>query len=52
MEEQYRSRIKKGIFRQFYSTDYKSIDFIKSEENQLPFILKTRRIEYLFETIK
>ncbi len=46
------SKIKRGILKQFKATKCSSIDMLKDEINQLPFILKMRRIEYIFESVR
>ena len=51
-QNQQRAKIRKGVFKQFQATKCNQIDMIKDEKDQLPFILKSLRIEYLFESIK
>ena len=41
-------RFKKGVFLQFRKVDFSKTKQFNDEANQLPFILKSMRMEYLF----
>ena len=45
-------RVMRGVWKQFKETKCHHIDMLKDEMSQLPFILKSKRIEYLFEAIR
>ena len=52
--EEQKFRFRQGIFEQFQAVKFGYTKHHSTDEEQLPFILKTRRIEYLFRnnTIK